>query len=811
MSRELRLKFVLDALDRVTGPLQNISKGASKTALAMKATRDQLKQLDAAQSRAVGLREQREALSKTNQALDEARRKQRALRDELAASSEPSKRLKRDYEGATKAVEKLEQSTSKQAESIGKLSGEMRNAGVDVSKLGDHEKKLSSAIDETNRSLDIQNDKLRTAEDARRKFDRAQELGGKLQSQGAMTMATGVAATLPAMIAAKKAMSFEDAAADANKVLNLTNDEFAKMKRETLDLSRQMPLSPQAIMQIKAAGAEMRIAKGELNAFAEGAGTMAVAFTMDAADAGAQMATWRSSFQMTQDEVMTLGDQINLITNKMGGDPIGISNIVTKVGPLGRVSGVAAGSLAAMAGTLATAGIQSEVAGTGIKNMMLALTKGDSATKKQSAAFEELGLNASGMAERMQKDATGAITDILSRIASLSPEKQSAMLTRLFGSESVSAIAPMLTNLEDLKTRLDLVGDANAYAGSMTEEYDARKSTTSAQLQLTSNKVDALQITLGERLLPIIQAVSDKIGSLADGFSNFAEANPKLTNALVIAASAIGPLLIGLGALGIVSGTIIRGVAFLALGFGKLVPVFAAAKTAFLIVATALRYVAALMMVNPIIAIITGIGLAVLIIYKNWDTIGPWLSDKLALLRALFNQFLGWVKGLLPNSLVDAGKQMIAGLWSGIMAKKDWLMGKLSDLGKMIPKPIRKALDINSPSRVFADIGGHLMSGLDQGIAGGSNAPLARMSGLSQKLVSAVAAGAVGPALALGAAPASAASPTSQSAANAASAPVTYQITVNANGGDGQQIADQVRAAIEQIERDKRARGYSDY
>lgn len=57
MSRELRLKFVLDALDRVSGPLQSITNGAGKTAQALKATRDQLKSLDAAQAKAMGLRE----------------------------------------------------------------------------------------------------------------------------------------------------------------------------------------------------------------------------------------------------------------------------------------------------------------------------------------------------------------------------------------------------------------------------------------------------------------------------------------------------------------------------------------------------------------------------------------------------------------------------------------------------------------------------------------------------------------------------------------------------------------------------------
>lgn len=809
MSRELRLKFVLDALDRVSGPLQSITSGAGKTAQALKATRDQLKSLEAAQGKVAGLREQREALTKTNTALDEARRRQRALRDELSANATPTKALKNEYERTTKAVERLEQVSAKQADRIGEISREMRDAGVNVNRLRDHERSLGSQIDTTNRRLQEQRSELAATEAARRNYEQVDALGSKLQGQGAVTVAAGVAATLPAYVAAKKAMSFEDAMADANKVLNLTNEQLEKMRQSTLAQAKIMPLSPEAIMQIKAAGAEMRIAYDELDAFAADAGKMSVAFGMEAADAGAQMAIWRTSFQMNQTEVANLGDQINALTNKMGGNNQAISKIITSVGPLGRVSGVAAGSMAAMAATLDTTGVQADVAGTGIKNMMLALTSGDSATKSQGAAFAELGLNASTMAKRMQNDAGGAITDVLTRISKLSPDKQTSMMKRLFGGESVGALSPMLTSLDDLKARLAMVGDASAYSGSMTNEYLARMGTTSNKMQLAANNVEVLQIQLGDKLLPILSAGADKFIEIADRIGKFTEENPKLTKALVLVGAAIGPLLIGLGALGTAAGTIIRGCALLALGWSKLGPVLIYAKAAFAILMTVIRGVSALMMANPIIAIITAIALAVYLIYQNWGTIGPWLAQKWAEVRAIFTGFIGWAKAFFPSSLSDTGRELVNGLWAGILAKKDWLMAKLRGFAQMIPAPIRKALDINSPSRVFADIGGHLMTGLDQGIDGGSSGPLSRMAGLSDQLKGAMAAGVMAPALALGAGTATAATGSAAGSA-AAAAPAVYQITIHASAAPAQDIADQVRAAIEQIERDKRGRSFGD-
>ncbi|WP_413462550.1 hypothetical protein, partial [Kingella kingae] len=50
-------------------------------------------------------------------------------------------------------------------------------------------------------------------------------------------------------------------------------------------------------------------------------------------------------------------------------------------------------------------GIQEEMAATSIKNMMLALVAGETATKSQKAAWKELGLDHEQIAKPMDKHA----------------------------------------------------------------------------------------------------------------------------------------------------------------------------------------------------------------------------------------------------------------------------------------------------------------------------------------------------------------------------------------------------------------------
>lgn len=809
MSRDLRLRFVLDALDRVTAPLQDITRGAGATAKALKETRGELKGLESQQKQASGFRRQQQDIAANNAALDEARRRQRALQLEIASTANPTKKLAAELARTTRNIETLERRGASGAATLQRLSAELRHTGVDVARLGDHERRLASDIDAANRRMTQQQAALERANAARSQLERRQAVGDKLQSGGAGMVAAGVVASAPAFVAAKAAMSFEDAMADANKVLNLTNDELAQMKRETLEQSKRLPLTPLAIAQIKAAGAEMRIAKGELNAFAEDASKMAVAFGMEAGDAGAQMATWRTSFSLSQPEVAKLADKINALTNRMGGNNKAISDIITKVGPLGQIAGVAAGEMAAMAATLDTTGVQADVAGTGIKNMMLAMTKGSAATKQQAEAFKSLGLNVGAISKRMQTDAQGAITDVLERIKRLSPDKQASVLTQLFGSESVGAIAPMLTKLDDLKARFSLVGDASAYSGSMTNEFLARMGTTSAQMQLASNKVDVLKTKLGDRLLPYVVKAADMVGSLADRMDAWAERNPGLTNTLVVLASMIGPLLIGMGALGIIAGPIVKGFGVIALVLGKLGPVLGLARTAFMILATGIRYAGMLMMTNPIILIIAAIAAAVYLIYANWGTIGPWLAKLWGTIKALFNAGLEWFNGLVAR-MGTIGTNIVQGIWNGIIGAKDWLMAKLAWFANLIPAPIRKALGIHSPSRVFAAIGGHVMAGLDQGLDDGSGGPLARVANLSNRMTKALTIGAIGPAIA-GAVPAMAQPGGGGATAALPAGGNTYNISIKAEGGNPQDIADKVREVIAQIEREHRGRGFGDY
>src|SRR5690606_23964709 len=139
-----------------------------------------------------------------------------------------------------------------------------------------------------------------------------------------------------------------------------------------------------------------------------------------------------------------------------------------------------------------------EVAGTGFKNFLDALTAGEAATRTQTEIFDKIGIDAVELAEKMQTDAKGAIMDVLEALAKLDQAQQSAAARQLFGKESLESIGPLLNNLDILRENFALVADEAAFTGSMLKEYEDQVATTAKQWQLVQNNVKHLGRQLGE-------------------------------------------------------------------------------------------------------------------------------------------------------------------------------------------------------------------------------------------------------------------------------------------------------------------------
>ena len=470
---------------------------------------------------------------------------------------------------------------------------------------------------------------------------------------GIKDLVTGGAMAAPFAVGIKSAVAFESEMANVNKVVDFkTPEQFKQMGDDISRMSEVLPMAAGDIAKIVAAGGQAGFAQDELLGFAEAAVKMGIAFDQTADQSGDMMATWRTSFKMTQGEVTDLADRINYLGNTGPANTKKISDIVTRIGPLGEIAGLASGQIAALGATMAGVGVEQEVAATGIKNFMLSMTKGASATKAQSQAFKSIRLDSKEVAKSMQTDAQGTILNILERIGKVDAASRVGLLTQLFGSESVTSIASLLTNLDLLKGNLNKVGDSTLYAGSMQKEYASRAATTENNLGLLRNATSNVSKAIGNALLPALNGVVDVVRPLVVQFSKLIEANPD-----------------------VVRGVAAAGIAFTALRLGIVST----------IVATKLLSFA--MKANPIGLAATGIALAAGMIVSNWSAIAPYFNaiwDKIRgpTLAAweVFKTFASYT----PIGLIVANwgplTEFFKALWGVVVALSTPVMGFLKTM-----------------------------------------------------------------------------------------------------------------------------------
>lgn len=113
-----------------------------------------------------------------------------------------------------------------------------------------------------------------------------------------------------------------------------------------------------------------------------------------------------------------------------------------------------------------------------------------------------------------------------------------------------------------------------------------------------------------------------------------------------------------------------------------------------------------------------------------------------SLLKAVWNLGAAILKGLWEGvkGIADVGVNIVKGIWEGISSMGSWIKDKVVQFVKdKIPGPIRKALGIQSPSKVFMGIGHYMMEGLVKGITREGSGLVKASQSIAEQVTSAFA------------------------------------------------------------------------
>ena len=619
------------------------------------------------------LKEKIEVIKKTKLAIAELKT---SMKDEKNQTAENAKAL----QNLEKKLNSLNSSYSTELKHVRETAKVLRDKKVDISNTAKTYKELQKEIDRANEA----SKRFAKAESSKKIADRFSKIGGtsmKVGAAGLGLMYKPVQQAINAesnFAAVKKQFDFKD------------KDEEENFKKELHKIitEKKIAIGLDELYAAAANAGQTGLNKDEAIQYIELASKMGMAFDMNREEAANAMFNMRNSLNLSYDGLVELTDRINYLGDKTGASAPAITDFVNRIGSIGKVAGFSEKQVAALGASLIEQGMEAEVAATGARKILVALSKGNATTKNQAEVYKSLGIDPVKLAKIAQEDSEKALFMVFNEIKKKSKDEQTAILTQLFGQEGLDAGSKFLNNMDKLKENLNKVNGEEA-KGSVDKEADIKRGTTENQLAITMGKLSIAGSQLGALLLPEISKIITSFSNLLTKITEFQQLHPEGFKTFMKIFGYGSVALLGFGsALKIISGGINMYSNYMKVAgfmtehkFGT--KIFSVGKK--LIggvgkIAKGFKALSLTVLASPVTWIIAGILALVAagyLLYKNWDTVkakAAELKDKVVGLIDKFWFFmgpLGWI--------VKAGMTVYRN-WDTIKQKAGELKDKIANM-----------------------------------------------------------------------------------------------------------------------------------
>lgn len=678
MNSKLKIEVLLAAVDKLTRPLKQAMAGNQGLARAVKESRDQLKQLQAAQSSIDAFRKLTKESKDTGQALAGARQRLEAVRQQMAQAGGASIKLSREYAAAERAVDKLSIAHRKRLEATRAASVALQKEGIDTRQLSATETTLAARLQETNRALEARQGKLDAVARRQRRLNEAQQrysqhiaVRDKIAGAGAKAAAGGAAIgagmAMPVMAYAqaedaatqlKGAMMVKDGSVSGEfaKITELANRLGDKLPGTTADFQNMMTMLIRQGMS----------AKSILGGTGEAAAYLGVQLKLTPEAAAEFAAKMQDATGAAEKDMMGVMDTIQR-TFYVGVDPSNMLNGFAKLSPaLAMLKQQGLDGAKAMAPLLAMAD-QKNLVGESAGNAFRKVFQRSLDAKKIAKGNKLIGATKAGFKLDFSdgKGEFGGLDKMFNQLANLkrlNTQQRNAVIQEIWGddAETLQALDLMIKDgmsgyremQQKMDTQASLQQRVNQQLGTLKNLWDAASGTFTNAM-----------VRFGEAISPELKAATEWIGKLSEGLGAWAKENPALANAIMKTLAIVGLLLAGLGGLALTTAAIITPFAMLGLVMsnasiviGSLGGIFGLLRGALSLLGGALGMAAKAMMIlgrvflmNPIGLVVTAIAAAAYLIWRNWDWIGPKFAALWNGIKDVFSTVCGSITGYLMN------------------------------------------------------------------------------------------------------------------------------------------------------------------
>lgn len=469
-------------------------------------------------------------------------------------------------------------------EHLKKIQADMAKNGVDENseqykalrrEIIDTEKALSNyekTLERTNQDIEAETTGLRSVTEAwKNKMEALKNAGAKLQKIGDSVSSVGkkltVGLTLPLTVMGKQGLNafkdFEDGLIGVAKTTDMSGTELKNFGDQVHIMAKRLPVATTELLGVAEIAGQLGVENKNLLKFSETMVQMGLTTNLSSEEASTALARFSNIMGTSQGEVSRLGSAIVDLGNNFATTEREIVEMGLRIAGTGKQVGLTEGEVFGLATALSSLGLEAQAGGSSISRVMQKINT--SVIEGGESVKHWAKISGISVEEFSKAWKTKPVEALALFLKGLNGVKESGGNTigvleelEITAIREVDAVFRLASNTDLLTKATEKGNEAFREDIALKKEADKRNESYSGRMQKLKNRIFELSVEIGERLLPYIESITDKVSGWIEYFDSLDSETKDLIVRLGIFAVAIGPILTIGGKLVSIFGSIIK-------------------------------------------------------------------------------------------------------------------------------------------------------------------------------------------------------------------------------------------------------------
>ena len=358
--------------------------------------------------------------------------------------------------------------------------------------------------------------------------------GLKNISQATAPLSIGLATAFGGAV--KTTIDFEKAMAEVGAIANASAEDLQRMSDKAREIGSNTQLSAsegaEAMKLLAQAGYDVDKSIKTVDSTVN----LSIASNIELAESTSILTSIMSAFGLSAENAVHVTDVLSKTASSSNTNVSELGEAFKNVAPTAAALGYSVDDVSIVLGTMANQAISGSEAGNALKSILASLTK---PTKNAKAIMEEYGISL--------QDANGKtlplidlVKNLRDKFGDLSETQQAQIASTIVGKQQMSKFLAIINGSDEQFNNLTKAIDN--CEGTTEKMRETMEATAQGSIKEMLSKIEEMSIQIGQKLLPHVVTIIEKISNLVDWFNNLDDSTQDLIINIGLFGVALSPI-----------------------------------------------------------------------------------------------------------------------------------------------------------------------------------------------------------------------------------------------------------------------------